>query len=113
MVSVLHYYLPVSITSDYSAKVWQINRSANRLFILSTNLDGFNLANHGQFAKFAKVSHYTVLPLIMEVLNLWRLNIICTKNFPQVNFPPHATKSLCSKIVYKCAVNRMSLCAIR
>ena len=41
-------------------KVWQINGSANGLFIVSTNLDGFSLANHGRFAKFAKLSHYTV-----------------------------------------------------
>ena len=26
------------------------------LLILSTNLDGFSLANHGQFAKFTKLS---------------------------------------------------------
>ena len=46
-------------------KVWQINRSANRLLIVSTNLDGFSLVNHGRFTKFAKlspvkVSRYTV-----------------------------------------------------
>ena len=29
------------------AKVWQINRSANKLLIVSTNLDGYKLANHG------------------------------------------------------------------
>ena len=37
-------------------KVWQINKSTNRLLIESTNLDGFSLANHGRFAKFAKLS---------------------------------------------------------
>ena len=41
-------------------KVWRINRSANRLLMISTNLDDFNLANHGRFAKFAKVSLHTV-----------------------------------------------------
>ena len=46
-------------------KVWRINRSENRLLIVSTDLDDFSLANHGQFAKFAKLplaklSHYTV-----------------------------------------------------
>ena len=35
-------------------------RSANRLLIVSTNLDGFSLANHGRFAKFAKLSRHTV-----------------------------------------------------
>ena len=32
------------------------NRSANRLLMISTNLDGFSLANHGRFAKFTNVS---------------------------------------------------------
>ena len=35
-------------------KVWRINRSDNRLLIVSTNLDGFSLVNHEQFAKFTK-----------------------------------------------------------
>ena len=39
-----------------------MNRSANRLPIVTTNLDGFSLANHRRFAKFAKLSRYTVLP---------------------------------------------------
>ena len=43
-------------------KVWWINRSANRLLIVSANLDGFNLMNHGWFAKFTKFSpHQTFL----------------------------------------------------
>ena len=37
-------------------EIWLINRSANRLLIVSTNLDGFSLANHERFAKFAKLS---------------------------------------------------------
>ena len=41
-------------------KMWQINKSANRLLIISTNLDGFSLVNHGRFAKFAKLSCYMV-----------------------------------------------------
>ena len=41
-------------------KVWRINRSANRSLIVSTNLDGFSLTNHGRFTKFAKLSRYTV-----------------------------------------------------
>ena len=31
----------------FGEKVWQINRLANRLLIVSTNLDCFSLANHG------------------------------------------------------------------
>ena len=39
----------------------QINRLANKILIVITNLDGFSLANHGRFAKFTKLSRYTVL----------------------------------------------------
>ena len=41
-------------------KVWHINRLANRLLMVSTSLDGFSLANHGRFAKYAKLSCYMV-----------------------------------------------------
>ena len=54
----------------YSGKVWQgetlfqqLNSSANRLSNVTTNLDGFSLANHGQFSPNflpAKLSRYTV-----------------------------------------------------
>ena len=37
-------------------KVWQMNRSAKRLLIVTTNLDGFSLANHWWFTKFTKLS---------------------------------------------------------
>ena len=40
---------------------WQINRLANRLLIVSTNLDDFSLPNHRQFTKFAKLSRYTAI----------------------------------------------------
>ena len=42
--------------SFWQKKVWQINRSAKRLLIISTYLDGFSLANHGGFTTFAKPS---------------------------------------------------------
>ena len=48
------------VSSIWWKKVWWIDRSVNRLLIISTNLDGFSLANHGRFAKFAKVSLRTV-----------------------------------------------------
>ena len=35
-----------------SKKVWWINRSAKRLLIVNTNLDGLSLENHEQFDKF-------------------------------------------------------------
>ena len=41
-------------------KVWRINISANKLFIVSTNFDGFSLANYGRFTKFAKLSCHKV-----------------------------------------------------
>ena len=37
---------------------WRINRSGNRLLIVFTNLDGFILANHGQFAKLSRYMIY-------------------------------------------------------
>ena len=46
------------ISSIWRNKVWWIDRSANRLLIVSTNLDGLSLANFGWFANFAKLSHY-------------------------------------------------------
>ena len=39
---------------------WKKFGEATRLSIVSTKLDGFSLANHGQFTKFAKLSCYTV-----------------------------------------------------
>ena len=50
------------VLSIWQKKVWRINRSANRLLIISTNLDGFSLANHGRFAKFANISHRQSFP---------------------------------------------------
>ena len=44
-------------------KVWWINRPANKLFIVSTNLEGFSLVNHGWFAKLAKLSPRQNFPL--------------------------------------------------
>ena len=38
-------------------------RSAYRLLIVSTNLNCFNLVNHGRFAKFAKLSLRQPFPL--------------------------------------------------
>ena len=42
--------------SIWRKKVWRMNRIANRLSIVTTNLDGISLVNHGRFAKFAKLS---------------------------------------------------------
>ena len=44
------------VLSIWRKKVQQINRFANRLSIISTNLNSFSLANHRRFAKFANVS---------------------------------------------------------
>ena len=70
------YYIPYSgkvwwgkslanwlFSSLWSKKVLRINRSANRLLIVSTNLDGFSLANHGRFAKVTKLSPCHTFPL--------------------------------------------------
>ena len=75
LINFNHYNVP------YSGKVWgegkfgestfiehlakeslvNFNRSANRLLIVITKLDGFSLANHGRFTKFAKLPCYTVI----------------------------------------------------
>ena len=46
--------------SVWQKKVWRMNRSAKGSSMVGINLDGFSLANHLRFAKFAKLSHYTV-----------------------------------------------------
>ena len=43
-------------SSVWRKKVWRINRSAKGLSMVTTNLDGFSLANRRRFAKFAKLS---------------------------------------------------------
>ena len=45
-------------------KIWQINRSSNRLLIVIT---GFSLANYGRFAKFTKLSPCQIFP----VYSIW------------------------------------------
>ena len=44
----------LTLFEHLAKEVWQINRSANRLLIVSTNLDGFSLANHERFAKLSR-----------------------------------------------------------
>ena len=44
------------VLSIWEKKIWWINRLANGLLMINTNLDGFSLPNHGRFAKFANVS---------------------------------------------------------
>ena len=66
------------VSSIWQKKVWRINRSANRLLIISTNLDGFSLANHGQFTKFTNVSPSQSFPPYStwyNVFNAWFLDI--------------------------------------
>ena len=54
----------------FKQKVWQMNTSAKGLLIVNTNLDGFRLPNHRQFAKFAKLSRYTVTTIY--VTGYWK-----------------------------------------
>ena len=51
-----------ALSKHLAEKVWRMNRSANRLSIVTTNLDDFSLANHGRFAKFAKLSPRQTFP---------------------------------------------------
>ena len=59
-VTLLRTLLPYSGESLLFLSVWRITRSAKSLVIVSTNLDDFSLANRGRFAKFTKLSRYTV-----------------------------------------------------
>ena len=43
-------------SSIWWKKVWQMNRSAKGLSMVTTNLDGFSLANRRRFAKFTELS---------------------------------------------------------
>ena len=42
------------VSNIWRNKVWRINISANRLLIVSTNLDGFSLANRVRFAELSR-----------------------------------------------------------
>ena len=61
-----------------AGKVWQMNRSAKGLLIVTTTLDGFGLVNRGQFTKFAKLSTHQTFPLydIIYLDNLIMYNYI-------------------------------------
>ena len=50
-------------SSIWQKKVWRMNRSAKGLSMVTTNLDGFSLANRRRFAKFAKLSPRQTFPL--------------------------------------------------
>ena len=64
------------------SKVWRINRSPNRSLIVSTNLNGFSLVNHGRFAKFTKLSpHQTFL-----LYNIAILQLLKTVKFHKMKF---------------------------
>ena len=56
-----HKVWQIDFSSTWRKKVWRINSSTNRLLIVSANLDGFSLTNHGRVAKFAKLACYTVI----------------------------------------------------
>ena len=49
------------VMSVWQGKVWRMHRFSHKVIIISKNLDGFSLGNYEQFAKFAKLSHYTVV----------------------------------------------------
>ena len=50
-----------TVMSVWRGKVWRMDGFSHKVIIISKNLDGFSLANHGRFTKFAKLSRYTVL----------------------------------------------------
>ena len=54
----------------WQKKVWRMNRSAKKLLIVITNLDGFSLANCRQFAEFAKLSTHQTFLLYSILVNM-------------------------------------------
>ena len=86
----------LTFLSIWRKKVWRINRSANRLLIVRTNLDGFNLANHGRFTKFANLRpphHQTFLLYGIELQKklTCKCNYICdyTQNTMNITIFTH------------------------
>ena len=85
------------VSSIWQKKVWRINRSANRLLIISTNLDDFSLANHGQFAKYTDVSPSQSFPPYSTWYNIFSawfldiristLNVLVTHQFIYQFYP--------------------------
>ena len=62
----------LTLFEHLTKKVWQLNRSPNRLLIVITNLDGFSLVNHGRFTKFTPYQTFPLygMYIIMHVLLL-------------------------------------------
>ena len=56
--------------SVWQGKVWRMDRFSHKVIIISKILDGFNLANHGRFAKFAKLSRYTVVLVNLAIYTI-------------------------------------------
>ena len=59
-----------TVLKHLAEKVWQMNRSPKGLLIVTTNFDGFSLANRRRIAKLVKLStHQTFLLYgIMQLL---------------------------------------------
>ena len=51
------------VMSVWRGKVWRMHRFSHKVIIISKNLNGFSLANHGRFTKFAKLSPRQTFPL--------------------------------------------------
>ena len=70
--------------------LWRINRSANKLLIVSTNLDGFSLANHGRFAKFTNVpphqsfSPYSIAGKLAICNDIYLYAVLWMKTIPSL-----------------------------
>ena len=57
-------------SSVWRKKVWRMNISAKGLSMVTTNSDGFSLANRRRFAKFAKLSPHQTFPLYGSLFHL-------------------------------------------
>ena len=84
-------------SSVWRKKVWQMNRSAKWLLIVTTTLDGFSLANCRQFAKFAKLSAiWYMLDVISFQSNMHSLQYLWLVTVPISTPYIFSTWKLCS-----------------
>ena len=80
------------LLSIWWKNVWRINRSANRLLIVSTNLDGFSLVKYGWFTKLSSRQTFLLYGTV-ERPNLVGTSIETPKLNSPVTFTQNYTPS--------------------
>ena len=81
-----------TVMSVWRGKVWRMDRFSHKVILISKNLDGFSLANHGRFTKFTKLFPRQSFPLygstnkIFTHLRILKLHIQCEQHMKRMNF---------------------------